>query len=472
MKTKTIVLLTIIALVRPSSLSATDVTGDRLKIGTSGGGTHSLAGTAASIAGGDQNKVNADYAFIGGGQQNTNTGPAAGIGSGYLNNIDAESDQGFIGGGAANVLQDALQSSILGGSNNKILSDSYASCICGGYVNTIQTNAEYSFLGAGTLLTICSNAQYSFLGGGWGNTISNDCSYAAIVGGTVNAIHSGSAYGFIGAGSENKIVTNCTASVIAGGIQNVINNSSGGAVIVGGGQNLIGTNSSYAAILGGNSNVVGSNCSFSVIPGGNYARALHSGCFVWGDDSTTAYVNSAAANQFVARASGGVTFYSNSGMSAGVTVAAGGGSWSSVSDRNMKENFRSADVREILDRLASVPVQSWNYKSQPASVRHIGVMAQDFYAAFRVGEDEKRISTVDADGVAMAAIQGLYQIVKDKESEITDLKKQMTTLREQVLAQQKESRQWEVRFVAIEQSLERTPSESNPASASRRLVEK
>jgi trimeric autotransporter adhesin len=33
-------------------------------------------------------------------------------------------------------------------------------------------------------------------------------------------------------------------------------------------------------------------------------------------------------------------------------------------------------------------------------------MAQDFHAAFQVGDDDKHITTVDADGVALAAIQG------------------------------------------------------------------
>ena len=36
-------------------------------------------------------------------------------------------------------------------------------------------------------------------------------------------------------------------------------------------------------------------------------------------------------------------------------------------------------------------------------------MAQDFYAAFNLGTDDKHIATVDADGVALAAIQGLNQ---------------------------------------------------------------
>jgi dTDP-4-amino-4,6-dideoxygalactose transaminase len=39
----------------------------------------------------------------------------------------------------------------------------------------------------------------------------------------------------------------------------------------------------------------------------------------------------------------------------------------------------------------------------------MGVMAQDFYAAFGIGEDERHITTIDADGVAFAAIQGLNE---------------------------------------------------------------
>jgi hypothetical protein len=55
-------------------------------------------------------------------------------------------------------------------------------------------------------------------------------------------------------------------------------------------------------------------------------------------------------------------------------------------------------------------------------------MAQDFYAAFKVGEDEKHISTVDADGVALAAIQGLNQLVREKEAKIDSLEHRVTEL--------------------------------------------
>ena len=63
------------------------------------------------------------------------------------------------------------------------------------------------------------------------------------------------------------------------------------------------------------------------------------------------------------------------------------------------------------------------------SIRHIGPMAQDFYAAFGVGEDDRHISTVDADGVALAAIQGLYQVVQDKDAAIASLQTENETLK-------------------------------------------
>jgi hypothetical protein len=40
---------------------------------------------------------------------------------------------------------------------------------------------------------------------------------------------------------------------------------------------------------------------------------------------------------------------------------------------------------------------------------HIGPTAQDFYAAFKLGDSNKTINTADAQGVALAAIQGLYE---------------------------------------------------------------
>ena len=73
-------------------------------------------------------------------------------------------------------------------------------------------------------------------------------------------------------------------------------------------------------------------------------------------------------------------------------------------------------------------VETWSYKSQDPSIRHMDPMAQDFYAAFGLSADETHISTVDADGVALAAIQGLYQIVKEQEAQIGELEARLAEL--------------------------------------------
>jgi hypothetical protein len=74
-------------------------------------------------------------------------------------------------------------------------------------------------------------------------------------------------------------------------------------------------------------------------------------------------------------------------------------------------------------------------------VRHLGPTAQDFYEVFGLGDDDKYISTVDADGVALAAIQALYELIKEKEVQIKTqqkyiglMKADMIALRDQVIS--------------------------------------
>ena len=87
------------------------------------------------------------------------------------------------------------------------------------------------------------------------------------------------------------------------------------------------------------------------------------------------------------------------------------------SDRNLKQDFEPLDSMEILKRLVSVPIHSWSYTNSP-SVRHVGPVAQDFHGAFGLGEDDKHIATVDADGVALAAIQGLNEKLERENREL------------------------------------------------------
>ncbi len=75
-----------------------------------------------------------------------------------------------------------------------------------------------------------------------------------------------------------------------------------------------------------------------------------------------------------------------------------------------------------------VPILTWNYKSQDDSIRHMGPMAQDFRAAFGLGADDKHISTVDADGVALSAVQELYRMVLQKDAQLQELQTQLRML--------------------------------------------
>ncbi|MBS1794160.1 MAG: tail fiber domain-containing protein [Acidobacteria bacterium] len=156
------------------------------------------------------------------------------------------------------------------------------------------------------------------------------------------------------------------------------------------------------------------------------------GCAGFSSDAVTASAN----NQVNIRGCGGFRFFTNQGMTAGVQLAAGGGSWSSISDRNMKENFAAVDSRQILKKVLNLPISTWNYKSQDKSIRHIGTMAQDFYAAFGVGESDKMIATIDPDGVAFAAIQGLSEELKDRDKKIAEQQQQLNDLERQVKQQQ------------------------------------
>jgi len=122
-------------------------------------------------------------------------------------------------------------------------------------------------------------------------------------------------------------------------------------------------------------------------------------------------------------------------MASGAYVSAGG-VWTNSSDREKKENFSPVNPQVVLEEIASLPITRWNYKENPG-VEHIGPVAQDFYAAFGLGSDERAIGTVDADGVALAAIQGLYEIAQEQEAQIEALQQQNTELETRLLALEK-----------------------------------
>jgi len=129
------------------------------------------------------------------------------------------------------------------------------------------------------------------------------------------------------------------------------------------------------------------------------------------------------------RGCGGIKMYTTMNLTSGVEVAAGGGSWSSLSDRARKENFAAVDPVMVLQKVAGLPIQTWNYKTQDPSIRHIGPTAQDFRAAFGLGENDTTINTVDADGTALAAIQGLHVLLQQQGETIKQLQQEIERLK-------------------------------------------
>jgi hypothetical protein len=102
------------------------------------------------------------------------------------------------------------------------------------------------------------------------------------------------------------------------------------------------------------------------------------------------------------------------------------GTVSGSSDRNMKKDIFPVRREEILQKLVSLPIATWSYKTE--EVRHLGPMAQDFSAAFGLGEDDRHIALTDMAGVTMAAIQALHEQVTEKDAEIVELKSRLETL--------------------------------------------
>jgi len=228
--------------------------------------------------------------------------------------------------------------------------------------------------------------------------------------------------------------TSGAPNITGGSTTNSVSEAVLGGTIGGGTGNSVTAGAHYGTIPGGQSNTVQSPDGFAA---GRRARVLHANSFVWGG-APSVDTESTGAQQFIVRANGGVWLGDDSGtvgFTAGrfLETSTGGylstgGTWTDASDRALKENFNDVDCREILDRIASMPIAEWNYIKEGQDVRHIGPVAQDFRAAFGLGPDDKSISSVDANGVQFAAIKALNDQVKSKDAEIADLKTRIEAL--------------------------------------------
>jgi hypothetical protein len=348
---------------------------------------------------------------------------------------------------------------IAGGLDNIIARDQRSAFIGGGARNEIQQDNQHAVIVGGRDNRIGTNTVISLVVGGGENRIANNVDGGLMVGGFRNDI--------LGSPNPNR---RAIAPVLIGGSDNEIGRESSWTVILGGDNNRIGTNCASAVVLGGTNNIIADNAAFS-LAAGRRSRVNHQGAMVFADSQNASFA-SAGENTFNIRAAGGVhlngdtsqffgsttrqminlwgtsygigvqsfTHYartdangsfswfrggthSNNANSPGtggvemMRLNSGGlrvnGTFVSASDRTRKENFQPVDPAAILEKVAALPISEWNYKDDPAS-RHVGPMAQDFHAAFGVGPDDQHIATVDADGVALAAIQGLNRKAEEQ----------------------------------------------------------
>ena len=279
-------------------------------------------------------------------------------------------------------------------------------------------------------------------------------------GGTTFINHISQSFGTIGGGNDN-LVTNADGT-IAGGEQNtagqfatvgggILNTASGpNATVVGGRQNTASGNSS--TVLGGFNNAAsGANA----IAGGALASADQDGCvlFVYWAEGLGANCLG-TPHEFRILGSHGLSIDYGTRLAnpngtgsrwavigdtvPGATIAtwtgaflSDGGTWTNNSDRAMKTGFVAPDPVQVLAKVDAIPIMEWRYKRQPDQL-HLGPVAQDFYEAFGLGGDDRHIATIDEEGVALAAIQGLSRLLRDKDARIDAQREELSVLRDRL----------------------------------------
>jgi hypothetical protein len=181
------------------------------------------------------------------------------------------------------------------------------------------------------------------------------------------------------------------------------------------------------------------------------------GTFVFADRSTVDALRAGVNQSATWRVSGGFRIFTTSNLTTGLTFQSGAstsnwnqtnaviststgamlttsGVWQNASDRNRKHLFEAVSGEDVLTRLRRLPLTSWSYKTDKASVRHLGPMAQDFYRTFGLGQDSLSIGTVDADGVALAGVQALDARTRQQQGQLAQLQAENQALRARLTA--------------------------------------
>ena len=385
----------------PTSISAA------VQSTTSGGNARGANATDLQIIRSSNSQVaSGDFSVVGGGERNTASGDHSVVSGGMANR--ATGQYSWVGGGLYSY------------------ADGWYSVVPGGLRNQIGTDSHYSTIGGGRSNNIPDMVVYATISGGDGNKIGSGLGdFATVSGGRENDARA--AASTIGGGGKNVIETAASFATIAGGWDNT---ATGQFSVVGGGRlnRSIGDNS---MVPGGLSCEAHGHYSFAA---GRNAKATNVAAFVWADSNDFDFTSS-ANNEFSVRATGGVRLVSgidgSGGITAGISLAAGASAWSTLSDRNRKKQFAPVDNETVLEKLDSVAVTSWRYEwENESTVKHIGPTAQDFKHAFYPGRDDKSITTLEVDGVALAAIKGLKARDDQKSGRINELEQENENLKQ------------------------------------------
>ena len=111
------------------------------------------------------------------------------------------------------------------------------------------------------------------------------------------------------------------------------------------------------------------------------------------------------------------------------------------SSRSLKQDFRSLMPFLVLNKLSQLDIREWSYTNDQG-VRHIGPTAEEFHMAFGLGSDKRSISTIDADGVKLVAIQALHEMVNEN-----------AQYSQKLQAYEKENKEIEARIIRLEKLL-------------------
>jgi len=448
----------------------------------------------ATIGGGDGNLIQtgASEATIGGGDGHHISASEATIGGGRGHSIGPFAHHATIGGGENNGIEDnSHHATIGGGQNNAIWTNSSFATISGGggsRGNRIAHYADNAAIGGGYNNTIGDNAASATIGGGANNAIQNISPGSIIAGGAGNGILSGSTNATIGGGEGNMIQSTGNYATIPGGRDNIATNfafaAGTGAQAVNQGAfvwadssgpifSSTANNQFAVRATGGAAFQLGNAAALFQTTGGVLFQLGSANATVQADDTSTypdakqlviqgnsnpnrqlelgyktanganygsiqAYEQGTITRPLVLQpASGNVGINMTTPASAldvGGDINASGlvraQGVTLTSDRNAKEHFTAVNARQVLAKVAALPVSQWNFKTDSQDVRHLGPMAQDFQAAFGLdGADDKHISVMDEGGVALAAIQGLNQKLEETRADNAALRADNADLR-------------------------------------------